>query len=178
MSKTEIYDLHHEDAKKSFRNAMASLSAAVNVITTDGPAGMVGLTATAVTSITDTPPTILVSINRNSGTNPVFKANRKLAVNILASTQIEIAEHFAGMHRTTMSERFEKFPFKRGKFDLPILEGALANLEGTIVAVHEVGTHSLLIVELDEIIQRDSGDGLVYFARRFHRLPREIKEEE
>lgn len=177
MSKITVEQTHQtEDTKKAFRDAMASLSAAVNVITTDGPAGKVGLTATAVTSITDTPPTLLVSINRNSGTNPVFKANRKLAVNILESNQLDVAEHFAGMHRTTMEERFELFPFQKGKFNLPILEGAIANLEGTIVAVHEVGTHSLLIVELDEIINHESGDGLVYFSRRFHTLPREIEE--
>ena len=31
-----------------FRDAMASLSAAVNIVTTDGPAGRCGITATAV----------------------------------------------------------------------------------------------------------------------------------
>lgn len=43
--------------KASFRDAMAHVGAAVNIITTDGPAGRAGFTASAVCSVTDTPPT-------------------------------------------------------------------------------------------------------------------------
>lgn len=43
-----------------FRNAMAMLGGAVSVITTDGPAGRFGFTASAVCSVTDAPPTLLV----------------------------------------------------------------------------------------------------------------------
>ena len=49
-----------------FRNAMSMLSAAVNVVTTDGPAGRHGFTASAVCSVTDTPPTLLVCMNTAS----------------------------------------------------------------------------------------------------------------
>jgi hypothetical protein len=41
--------------KQSFRDAMAQVGAAVNIITTDGPAGRAGFTASAVCSVTDTP---------------------------------------------------------------------------------------------------------------------------
>lgn len=42
--------------KQDFRDAMARLGSAVNIITTDGPAGRAGFTASAVCSVTDTPP--------------------------------------------------------------------------------------------------------------------------
>ncbi|STR46597.1 flavin reductase RutF in pyrimidine catabolism pathway [Klebsiella oxytoca] len=42
--------------KQSFRDAMAHVGAAVNIITTDGPAGRAGFTASAVCSVTDAPP--------------------------------------------------------------------------------------------------------------------------
>ncbi len=48
--------------KASFRDAMAHVGAAVNIITTDGPAGRAGFTASAVCSVTDTPPTLLVCL--------------------------------------------------------------------------------------------------------------------
>jgi flavin reductase len=41
--------------RKEFRDAMARLCAAVNIITTDGPAGRAGFTASAMCSVTDTP---------------------------------------------------------------------------------------------------------------------------
>ena len=42
-----------------FRQGMSNLGAAVNVITTQGRSGMAGFTASAVCSVTDTPPTLL-----------------------------------------------------------------------------------------------------------------------
>lgn len=165
----------HQDIKKIFRDAMAALGAGVNVITTNGIAGKCGLTATAVVSITDTPPTMMVSINRNSATNETFKANSRMAVNILNANQQLVAEYFGGMHQVTMEERFAAFDFIEGKGKLPILQGAIANLEGSIVATHEVGTHTLFILELDSMEMTNNGDALVYFNRSFHQLPREKK---
>lgn len=39
----------------TFRDAMVCLGAAVSVVTTDGPAGRLGMTATAVCSVSDSP---------------------------------------------------------------------------------------------------------------------------
>lgn len=162
----------HQDIKKIFRDAMATLGAGVNIITTDGIGRKCGLTATAVVSITDSPPTMLVSINRNSAANDTFKANSKLAINILNADQQLAAEYFGGMHPVSMEDRFAKFDFTQGKSGLPILKEAIANLEGSISATHEVGTHTLFIVTLDHMNITDNGDALIYFNRDFHQLPR------
>ncbi|GHK20550.1 hypothetical protein ECZU03_43390 [Escherichia coli] len=47
--------------QQTFRDAMSCMGAAVNIITTDGPAGRAGFTASAVCSVTDTPPITGVS---------------------------------------------------------------------------------------------------------------------
>lgn len=62
--------------KASFRDAMAHVGAAVNIITTDGPAGRAGFTASAVCSVTDTPPTLLVCLNRSASVWPRFGEKR------------------------------------------------------------------------------------------------------
>lgn len=59
--------------KASFRDAMAHVGAAVNIITTDGPAGRAGFTASAVCSVTDTPPTLLVCLNRSASVWPAVQ---------------------------------------------------------------------------------------------------------
>lgn len=113
-----------------FRDAMASLSAAVNIITTDGPAGRCGITATAVCSVTDTPPTLLVCINRNSAMNPVFQENRRLCVNVLNHEQELMARHFAGMTGVSMEDRFRLEEWQLGALGQPVLRNTLASLEG------------------------------------------------
>jgi flavin reductase len=65
----------------AFREAMSRLGAAVHVITTDGQAGMTGFTATAVSSVSDQPPTLLVCLNRRSTSAPVLSHNGVFCVN-------------------------------------------------------------------------------------------------
>ena len=78
-------------AASDFRDAMAMLSSAVNVVTTAGEAGRHGFTASAVCSVTDTPPTLLVCMNTASRSYQYFVENRVLAVNVLA-------EHLSLIH--------------------------------------------------------------------------------
>jgi flavin reductase (NADH) len=59
-----------------------------------------------------------------------------------------------------------------GENGAPVLRGALASLQGTIVEAKEVGSHAVMFVETTEIRVRNDGDSLVYFDRNFHRVPR------
>ena len=70
--------------KQSYREAMSRLGAAVNIITSTGEDGDCGFTASAVCSVTDDPPTLLVCMNRIAKLNTAFKENGILCVNVLA----------------------------------------------------------------------------------------------
>ncbi len=87
--------------KASFRDAMAHVGAAVNIITTDGPAGRAGFTASAVCSVTDTPPTLLVCLNRSASVWPVFSEHHTLCVNTLAAGQEALSTLFGGKRQWT-----------------------------------------------------------------------------
>ena len=88
----------------TFRQGMSNLGAAVNVITTHGKAGRAGFTASAVCSVTDSPPTLLVCLNRSASVFETFKTNKVLCVNTLAAHQTELSNIFGG--KTPISERF------------------------------------------------------------------------
>ncbi|GHT83813.1 flavin reductase [Betaproteobacteria bacterium] len=152
-----------------FRDAMSRLGAAVSVISTDGSAGRFGFTATAVTSVTDTPPTLLVCMNRASYANPHFKQNGVLCVNVLAGDQGEIAAVFANS-KISSDERFARTTWETLKSGAPVMQEALVNFDCRIAAVHEVGTHSLFLCEIDAIKQGQQGSGLAYFNRAYHAL--------
>ena len=162
----------NEETKRRFRDAMACLPAPVNVITTDGPSGRCGLTASAVCSVTDSPPTMLVCINQTSYVHDVLNANRSVCINVLAGEYQELARDFAGMTSCSMDERFARHVWTAGRSRVPVLSHAIANLEGSIVELKTVGSHSVMFVRIDDISVRSDGDGLIYFARQFHRLAR------
>ena len=83
--------------KQAFRDAMARLGAAVNVVTTDGPAGRYGFTASAVCSVTDDPPMLLVCVNRSNDSCGAAKANGVLCVNVLTHAQQALSPVFGGL---------------------------------------------------------------------------------
>ncbi|AHG21082.1 4-hydroxyphenylacetate 3-monooxygenase [Chania multitudinisentens RB-25] len=157
-----------------FRDAMASLPAAVNIITTDGPAGRCGITATAVCSVTDTPPTLLVCINRNSAMNPVFQQNGRLCINVLNHKQEQMARHFAGMTDICMEDRFRVEEWYCGMLGLPVLRHTLTSLAGEIEQIQSIGTHQVYLVQIKQIALSEADNGLIYFKRNFHSLMQEI----
>jgi flavin reductase (NADH) len=161
-----------------FRDAMANLAAAVNIITTGGEAGTVGLTATAVCSVTDTPATIMVCVNRKSASNEIIKANGNVCINVCAAEHQQMSLDFAGMTDMTMEERFANPSWQVNAEGVPVLTGALASLEGHVADTSEVGTHTVFFVEIDNIVVNKYKDGLIYFAREFKQVEGEKQKEE
>ncbi|ONN64534.1 4-hydroxyphenylacetate 3-monooxygenase, reductase component [Herbaspirillum sp. VT-16-41] len=156
-----------------FRNAMAHLPAAVSIITTDGEGGRCGITASAVCSVTDTPPTILVCINRGSAMHEVFRKNGRLCVNVLSDELEQLAMHFSGATKVPMEERFAWDIWEeQGELGQPVLADALVKLQGRIREFKEVGTHSVMFVELAEVKVNEKKDSLIYFNRLFHKVKR------
>jgi flavin reductase len=160
--------------QKAYRDAMARLGAAVNIITTDGPGGKRGFTASAVCSVTDSPPTLLVCLNRSSDSNQALKDNRVACVNVLHADQQHLSPIFAGQGQGGGEGDYEQ---RFGTADWTVLpsgtmalKGALVSFECRIAQVTEVGTHSVFFCEVDAVHAGDPGRALVYYARRYHVL--------
>lgn len=161
--------------RQRFREAMANLPAAVNIVTTAGPAGRCGITATAVCSVSDTPPTLLFCINRSSTTVSAFQQNQRICINVLPAECDELAKHFAGMSGLTMDERFGAATWIAEGDAVPRLAPALVSLTGRMVEVAQVGTHAVIFAEIDDIVIRNDADALVYFDRTFRRMTRHVE---
>ena len=152
----------------AFRDAMALLAAAVNVVTTDGPAGRHGFTASAVTSVTDSPATLLVCARRDGSATPAIRANGVVCVNTLAAGQQEIGGRFGG--RLAAEDRFAGAAWSRLVTGAPALDGALVACDCRIASVVEVGTHSVLFCEVLAVATRPGAEALLWFRRGYRTL--------
>lgn len=148
-----------------FRQGMANLGAAVNVITTEGPAGQAGFTASAVCSVTDSPPTLLVCLNRSASVFETFKANKVLCVNTLSAQQKNLSNLFGG--KTPMQERFSHGVWQTLATQAPVLEDALVSFDCEIVQSMSVGSHDVLICEVKAMQSHEGQNALMYFNRSY-----------
>lgn len=128
---------------KAFRDCIARLPSGVHIITTAGPAGRAGFTATAVASVSDDPPMVLVCLNRKSSQNAAFKENGRFAVNLVPAGGREIADVFAGRTGLSGEERFRHGAWTAIATGAPVLVGSVMSLDCRLAEVHEMGTHTV-----------------------------------
>ena len=157
-----------EPTRQEFRDAMARLGAAVTIVTTDGAAGRVGITASAVCSVTDTPPTLLVCMNRNSSLNAVAQANGVVCINVLPGGAQALANLFAGFTGADQITRFEEGHWSTLVTGAPVLEEAVAALDCTVDEVLEKGTHSVVFARVQAIRLGSENPALIWFSRNYH----------
>lgn len=154
--------------KQGYRDAMARLGAAVHIVTTEGPGGRAGFTASAVCSVTDEPPTLLVCLNRAASAYPCVDVNGVLCVNTLTGAHQALSALFGG--KTPMADRFAAAAWDALVTGAPVLRGAAAAFDCRIASRTTVGTHDVLICEVLALRRAEAVQGLVYFDRRYHPL--------
>ena len=94
-------------------------------------------------------------------------------MNVLSDELEQLAMHFSGATKVPMEERFAWDIWEQpGELDQPVLADALVKLQGRIREFKEVGTHSVMFVELAEVKVNEKKDSLIYFNRLFHKVKR------
>jgi flavin reductase len=150
-----------------FREAMSRLGAAVHLITTAGPGGKTGATATAVCSVSDAPPTVLICLNRRSQTNPVVIENGVFCVNTLGADHAEIADIFAGRTGVQGADRFAMGDWMVLSTGSPVLASAVIAFDCRIVEVRAIASHNVFFGAVETVRLGPAGPALVYHERAY-----------
>ncbi|MFD1558228.1 flavin reductase [Paraburkholderia silviterrae] len=156
--------------KQEYRDAMARFAAAVNVITTGGKAGLAGFTASAVCSVTDDPPTLLVCANRRNDSYSIFKENMVLCVNTLTPSLEGHSALFAGGTAEVKKTRFNTVKWHALQNGAPVLDGAAIAFDCRIDRIIETDTHDVFLCVVDAIELGESDASLIYYKRQYHHL--------
>ncbi|MEU9132858.1 flavin reductase family protein [Kitasatospora sp. NPDC048540] len=145
-----------------FREAMTRFAAGVTVVTAYAGGDPVGCTATAVLSLTDRPPTLLVSLASGSGTLECIRTAGHFGVSVLPYALRGLADRFAGQ---PAARRFTGVAHER-RSGAPLLTGSVAGLVCRVSRYVSLDDHTLVVGRVVHT-QTDDGDApLVHFARR------------
>jgi flavin reductase len=150
---------------QAYREAMRRTVASVAVITAAHDRSIHGMTATAVTSVSIDPPTLLVVVSRTTRTHPFIQKSRRFAVNVLASGQEEIARRFAA----GTENQFEGIAHELHALEVPILAGTAATFVCLATEALDVATHTIFIGEVEDARHSDAPP-LLYYDGRYRTL--------
>ncbi|MBA1157846.1 flavin reductase family protein [Microvirga mediterraneensis] len=153
-----------------FREGMSRVTAAVHVVTTDGAAGRAGFTATAVTTVTDSPPSLLVCVNTTSRSAQALLANKVFCVNTLSAEDQALADIFAGRTGLQGQERFTVGEWEKLDTGSPALATSLVSFDCRIAEARIIATHHVIIGEIVRIRLGERRPTLVYQGRHYQRL--------
>lgn len=168
MKIDSINEQHECVTPEEYRDGMAALASAVNIVTTDSDAGKGGFTATAVCSVSDDPATLLVCLNRSASVHSVFSKTQSLAINTLAADQTELSNLFGG--KAPMEERFNAGNWKTLETGAPVLEGAAVTFDCIISDIKSVATHDVIFCQVVAIEKNSEAGSLLYYQRKYNEL--------
>jgi len=150
--------------RQSFRGAMRRLPSGVGIIATNDGQRWYGMTATAITSVSMDPPSLMVGINRSASIHDPLHESGVFSVNILRRDHAEIGQAFATL---PSAERFSVGEWELTALGCPRLVGAQAVILCRIATAVTYGTHSLVIGEVLESIVDQTVDPLVFVDGTF-----------
>jgi flavin reductase len=150
-----------------FREAMSRVAGHVHVIATGGPAGLAGVTATAVSSVSDAPASMLVCLNASSRTLERIRANAVFSINALAARHEPLARVFAGEGGLEGAQRFRSGDGWDLTGRAPRLPDAMACFVCDVADITPVGTHVILIGKVELAKAGDDVPPLLYHRRQY-----------
>jgi flavin reductase (DIM6/NTAB) family NADH-FMN oxidoreductase RutF len=152
-------------AGDAFRQALGRLAAGVSIVTTiDEDGHNLGLTATAVTSVSLDPPLVLVCIDNRSRTIDPLETGAPFVVHFLAADQEELARRFA----SRIPDKFAGVDFETTAYGCPRLTGVLASVECLPHAIYPGGDHTIFVGRVVDVqIDETESSPLTYFRGQF-----------
>jgi 4-nitrophenol 2-monooxygenase / 4-nitrocatechol 4-monooxygenase, reductase component len=144
-------------SSEEFRDLIGRFATGITIVTTFHDDTPYGTTASALTSVSLAPPTLLICMNKDSQTGQAIAQSRHFAVNVLAEDQGDLADRFAKRGST-----FAGVPVTNGRRGSPLLTNALAVFECEVSDEIQAGTHYVFIARVDRATGT-AGQPLAYF---------------
>jgi flavin reductase (DIM6/NTAB) family NADH-FMN oxidoreductase RutF len=152
---------------EEFREVFGRFATGVAVITSAGPAGLGGMTANALCSLSLDPLLTLVCFENAARTLPIVREAGRFAVNVLSADQEDLAGVFGS--KLPEAEKLEGVAHTL-RSGVPIIDGALAWAACELRELIAGGDHTIAI---GQVLEMGLGRGrpLLWYSGRYHAWP-------
>ncbi len=168
---TQIADIEEiEHDRDTLRSVFGAFATGITVVTAS-PDSPMGMTANSFTSVSLSPPLALVCVDRKAAIHDAILAEGMFAVSVLSTEQEQVAKYFASHSRPRGEQEFAAVDSEPGPCTgAPVLSGALAWVECSLVAVHDGGDHSIFVGSVLDLGHGSGSEALLFHGGRFHRI--------
>jgi len=152
-----------ENVLNEFQYTMRHIAAAVHAITTRHEGQRYAIVATAFSSVSFDPPSVLICVNSDTSIHAPLMAAEHFAVNVLSLANRDVADACA------MKKGEERFSCGewQDEMGVPVLASAQSSLICRIADRHRFGTHTIFFGELGGAHHREDAKPLIYYDRRY-----------
>jgi flavin reductase (DIM6/NTAB) family NADH-FMN oxidoreductase RutF len=147
---------------RDFKAAMRSLASTVTVITTRDNDEHHGMAATAVTSLSTQPPSLLVCVNQSASLHGPIQTAARFCVNLLTVQHAPLVEAFGGT--LTGAARFGVGDWRSDGEGVRYLSDAAANIFCTLDHKVDYGTHTIFIGRVEQVRVLPNAEPLLYYS--------------
>ncbi len=146
MSAAEVLD---ESVDTQFRAAMRKFPATVTIVTANDGKRDHGMTVTAITSVSMSPPSLMVCLNSKTLLHEMLLSQANFAVSVLGHEHSDVSEAFSG--KVDPRERFNAGKWERDAAGMLVLTSAQANLVCRRMVAVPYGTHTIFVGQVTRV---------------------------
>lgn len=139
---------------RNFRRALGQFPTGVTIITTKDDKGEpIGVTASSFNTVSIDPPLVLWSVDKRAYSASIMENAEHFAVNVLAKSQIEMSNRFAGRGE----DKFAGIDYNESEHGSPLFKDCAAQFECKTWNVYEGGDHLIIV---GEVLNFSHGEGV------------------
>lgn len=154
---------------EDFKEAIKKFATGVCVVTTESDGEVNGMTATAISSLSVTPPQVIVCIDKKNHSHSLIKKSSVFAINVLSVNQKESSNIFATPGKAK-AEHLLSLETITGPTGSPIIKDSIAFLDCKLISIHDSGDHSIFIGEVVGSGTLSNDPPLLYFNGDYNSL--------
>jgi len=165
MQSISDHNPHKDFDTRYLRNILGEFATGVTVLGCTGDDGPAAMTANAFTSVSLTPPLVLVSIGTKARMLKRLTRNTAHSINFLSGHQEPMARHYGGSKLPADDAHWATVE------GVPIIAEAVASLGCQVVARHRHGDHVLVVSAVQWIVHNPDRSALTFHRGQFGALP-------
>jgi len=148
-----------------FKLAMSHFASGVTVVTTEHEGKPYGMTVAAFSSLSLHPPLVLICVEKTVKSHDAIAGAGVFGVSILNSTQTDVSNRFA----SRAEDKFAGTEIEKGELGVPLIGGAITQLECRLTGQLEGGDHTIFV---GEVVNANTGEGepLVYYRSGYREI--------